>query len=60
MEGKEERESRCLHEAAERMTRQCRHVVEDILLGWEVAEVEREFREIIVRGLKQFRGENHG
>lgn len=47
-------ESCCLHEAAKGLAAKCRRVIEDILLGWEVAEVEREFREIIEAGLKQF------
>lgn len=44
---------RCLHEAAERMSRQCRYVIEDALYEWELGEVEREFRDVILEGLRQ-------
>jgi hypothetical protein len=44
---------RCLHLTAKRMSRSCRHVIEDALFEWELGEVEREFCEIILGQLKQ-------
>lgn len=42
-----------LHEAAKRMARLCRHVVEDALYEWELGEVEREFFEVILAGMSE-------
>ena len=51
MDGNGERDSRCLP-AARRISRRCRHIVEDALFGWEIAEVEREFVRVILEELQ--------
>jgi hypothetical protein len=43
----------CLRVLAQRMARACRHVIEDVLYEWEVKNVEQEFFELILEGLKE-------
>ncbi|HVX12731.1 MAG TPA: hypothetical protein VHC22_16235 [Pirellulales bacterium] len=46
-----------LREAASRMARQLVQVVEPVLYGWEVAEAEGEFFEVVLAGLRELEGE---
>lgn len=38
---------------ARKLAKQCRDVVEPVLYGWEVKEVEQEFQELILAAFKE-------
>lgn len=47
-----------IEEAAREMAERCREVIEDALMHWELGDVEREFRNVILQGLMRL-GEKH-
>ena len=47
------KDARCLHEAAQRMARQCRHIVQGCLREEEWRDADAEFYAVILEELKQ-------
>jgi hypothetical protein len=42
-----------LHDAAQRIARACRFVVEPVLYQWECGDVEQEFLAVVLAGLEE-------
>ncbi len=49
-----------VHEAAIRLARRCRHIVQACLREEEWADADREFYQVIREGLEQFRDRERG
>lgn len=49
-----------VHEAAIRLARRCRHIVQACLRKEEWADADREFYQVIREGLEQFRDRERG
>lgn len=47
------KEAECLQEAAKRMARQCRHIVQGCLREDEWLDADEEFRTVILKGLEE-------